>query len=100
MMQAMKHQEDLKNITQQNNLNHKLLQQLLNANKLNENTTADGTNAPQNLGRIDDVTDNDSLAFNDFHLTPVIPTPKTPQKLPAETKEEMLSPENKHDLAC
>ena len=100
MMQAMKHQEDLKNITQQNNLNHKLLQHLLNANKLNENTTADGTIAPKNLGRIDDVTDNDSLAFNDSHLTPVIPTPKTPQKLPAETKEEMLSPENIRDLAC
>ena len=81
MMQAMKHQEDIKNITQKNNLNQKLLQQLLNANKLNENTTADGTTTPQNLGRTDDVADDDSLEFNDSHLTPVIPTPKTPQNV-------------------
>ena len=99
MMQAMKHQEDIKNITQQNNLNQKLLQQLLNANKLNENTTADGTNTPQNLGRTDDVADDDSLEFNDSHLTPVIPTPETPQKLPEERKEEMLTPDNIRDLA-
>ena len=76
-----------------------MLQQLLNANKFNENTTVDGTNAPQYLGRTDDVADDDSIEFNDSHLTPVIPTPETPQKLPEERKEEMLTPENIRDLA-